>query len=139
MTRRKELIDDLKEVKFTSQVELGDDANYEIKGIGSVTFHLKSRIILHINDVLYVPGLTKNLSSVGVPEDKGHKVLFMEKKAHLWLKDTELNTAIVIGLKEGGLYKVPELAQALVHSTVNSCELWHRRFGHLHFKALPSL
>lgn len=139
MAGRKELIDDLKEVKFTSQVELGDDASYEIKGIGSVTFHLKSGIILHINDVLYVPGLTKNLISVGVLEDKGHKVLFMEKKAHLWLKDKELSSAIVIGLKEGGLYKVPELAQALVHSTIISCELWHRIFGHLHFKALPRL
>jgi hypothetical protein len=118
---------------------LGDDVSYEIKGIGSVTFHLQSGIILHINDVLYVPGLTKNLISVGVLEDHGHKVLFMEKKAHLWLKDTDLSSAIVIGHKEGGLYKVPELAQALVHSTVNTCELWHRRFDHLHFKALPGL
>ena len=26
-----------------------------------------------------------------------------------------------------------------MHKTVNLCELWHRRFGHLHYGALPSL
>ena len=28
---------------------------------------------------------------------------------------------------------------ALVHDLVNPSELWHRKFGHLHFKALPEL
>ena len=27
----------------------------------------------------------------------------------------------------------------MVHDTVSPCELWHRRFGHLHYRALPSL
>jgi hypothetical protein len=80
----------------------------------------------------------KNLISVGILEDKGHMVIFMERKALLWPKDTELSSTIVIGIK-GGLYKVPGYIQALVHSTVSSCELWHRRFGHLHFKALLGL
>ena len=26
-----------------------------------------------------------------------------------------------------------------MHKTVNLCELWHRRFGHLHYGALPRL
>lgn len=62
----------------------------------------------------------------------------MEKKALLWFRDSDLNSTITIGVK-GGLYKVPGLIQALVHSTVSPCELWHRRFNHLHFKALPGL
>jgi hypothetical protein len=95
--------------------------------------------MLHIEDILYVSGLTKNLISVGILEDKGHRMIFMEKKALLWPKDTELSSTIVIGIKERGLYKVPGHIQALVHSTVNSCELWHRRFGHLHYKALSRL
>ena len=26
-----------------------------------------------------------------------------------------------------------------MHKTVNLCELWHRKFGHLHYGALPKL
>jgi hypothetical protein len=63
----------------------------------------------------------------------------MDKKAHLWLKEIDLSSTIIIGHKEGGLYKVPKLAQALVHNTPNTCELWHRRFDHLHFNALLGL
>lgn len=29
--------------------------------------------------------------------------------------------------------------QALVHDNIGLCELWHRRFAHLHYKALPGL
>ena len=27
----------------------------------------------------------------------------------------------------------------MVHHTISPCDLWHRRLGHLHFKALPGL
>ena len=139
MAGNKDFLETFKELKVTSQVELGDDANYEIKGFGSVSFHLDYGDSLHFEDVLFVPGMTKNMILVGVIEEKGHRVVFMEKKALLWFKDSDLSSAITIGVKEGGFYKVPGLIQALVHSTVSPCELWHRRFGHLHCKALPGL
>ena len=126
-------------MKFSSQFDLRDDVSYEIKGTGSSSFQLDSRFMLHIEDILYVPGLIKNIILVGILEDKGHKVIFMEKKALLWPKDTELSSTIVIGIKGGGLYNVPGHIQALVHNTASSCKLWHRRFGHLHFKALLRL
>ena len=64
----------------------------------------------------------------------------MEGKALLWHKDSNLESAIVIGVRVGGLYKLlGHPVQALVHKTVNLCELWHRRFGHLHYGALPRL
>ena len=63
----------------------------------------------------------------------------MDKKALLWSKNQELSSAIVIGVREGGLYKLPGHIQALVHASVSPSELWHRRFGHLHFKALLGL
>ena len=49
-----------------------------------------------------------------------------------------IDDAVVIGEQEGGLYKLkchPE--QALVHDTVEPSELWHRRFAHVHYRALP--
>ena len=56
----------------------------------------------------------------------------------MWLKGKTIDDAIVIGEQEGGLYKLkgyPE--QALIHDTVKTNELWHRRLAHLHYRALP--
>ena len=47
--------------KFTTQVELGDDSTYKIEGVGSTSLQLDSGTVLHIDDVLYVLGLKKNL------------------------------------------------------------------------------
>ena len=56
----------------------------------------------------------------------------------MWPKGKTIDDAIVIGVEEGGLYKLKGKSdQALVHSTINPCELWHRRFAHLHYRALP--
>ena len=62
----------------------------------------------------------------------------MDKKVILWAKNEKLSSVVPIGVQEGRLYKSPENStQALVHNTVDPCELWHRRFGHLHYTALP--
>ena len=61
-------------------------------------------------------------------------------KVFLWAKDTDLDSAIQIGVREGDLYKASKVStHALVHHSVDPCELWHRRFGHLHYTALPRL
>jgi hypothetical protein len=75
-----------------------------------------------------------------VLEDKGFRVTSKVGKALLWSKDKDLSSATVIGIQERGLYKVPDHPiQALIHDEVNPNELWHQRFGHLHYKALPGL
>jgi len=90
-TGNKDVLENYKEAKFYSQVELGDDETYEIKGTGSVSLQLKFGFTLHIEKVLYVLGLTKNLISVGILEGKGHCVIFMKKMAYLWPKGKRLN------------------------------------------------
>ena len=95
---------------------------------------------LKITKILYVPGIRKNLLTVSALEGKGFHVTFMEGKALLWHKDSSLESAIEIGVRIGGLYKLlGHPIQALVHNTVSLCELWHHRFGHLHYEALPKL
>jgi hypothetical protein len=51
-------------------VQLGDDAKYEMKGDGTITFHLESRGQLDAQYVLYVPSLKKNLLLVSTREGK---------------------------------------------------------------------
>ena len=56
----------------------------------------------------------------------------------MWPKGKTNDDAIIISVEEGGLYKIKGKSdQAFVHSTINLSELWHRRFAHLHYKALP--
>ena len=84
-------------------------------------------MVLHIDDILYVPDLKKNLLYVASLEDKGFRVLFMDKKVFLWAKDEDLSSAVQIAVQEGGLYKVSEDSTHVV----DPCELCHRRFEQL--------
>jgi hypothetical protein len=140
MTRYSCALTDLTEQKSSIEVEMGDETTYSIRGIRSTSFRLDSGTNMKITEILYVPGIKKNLLSVSALEDKGFWVTFMEGKALLWHKDSSLESAIEIGVRVGGLYKLlGHLIQAFVHKTVNLCELWHRRFSHLHYGALPKL
>ena len=78
-------------------MELGDDSTYKIEGVGSTSLQLDSGTILHIDDILYVLGLKKNLLYVADLEDKGYRILFMDKKVLLWAKDEDLSSIIQIG------------------------------------------
>ena len=52
-------------------------------------------------------------------------------------KGKTIDDAIVIGEQEGGLCKLkgqPE--QALVHDSMEPCELWHRKLAHVHYRAV---
>jgi hypothetical protein len=126
--------------KFNVKVELGDDGTYEIKGYGSAYFQLQSDNIFHIDEILYVPGLKKNLISVAVLESKGYSIAFTRGKALMWSSYEDISTATTIGTRESGLYKISgQVVQTLAHETINPYELWHKRLGHLNYNAFPGL
>jgi hypothetical protein len=61
-------------------------------------------------------------------------------KYYLGLEDSNIENAGVIGTREGRLYRLLEHNdEALVHDEVNPSELWHRRYAHLNYQALPFL
>ena len=62
---------DLTEHKTSVEVEMGDGTSYSIQGIGSTSFRLDFGTNLKITEILYVPGIKKNLLSVSALEDKG--------------------------------------------------------------------
>ena len=72
MTGQKRFFRDLQEGGTGIHVELGDDARYRAQGVGTVSFERESDKTLSFADVLYVPGLTKNLILVSTLEDKGY-------------------------------------------------------------------
>jgi hypothetical protein len=84
MTGFKDSITNVKKKRFHTKVELGDNGTYAIEGIGSTSFKLDSGWVLHLEEILYVTGLKKNLLSVGVLEEKGYIVAFTKGKAIMW-------------------------------------------------------
>jgi hypothetical protein len=55
----------------------------------------------------------------------------------MWPRGKTLDDAVVIGVEEGGLYKLKgNLNSTMFHDIVNPSELWHRIFSHLHYKCI---
>jgi transposase InsO family protein len=92
-----------------------------------------------LREVLYVPGLKKNLVSVSAIEERGYEVLFRDGQVLLFPKGSSITSTKVIGTRHEKLYKLMfQPTRALIHTTSSSdlCELWHRRMAHLHHGAL---
>jgi hypothetical protein len=138
MTGQRNILSCISKKKFSQKVTLGDDYQYPIKGVGESNHKLNSGNSLKMKDVLYVPGLKKNLLSISSLEKKGFRVPFIDGEVLMWAKGETLNEAIIIGNEENGLYKLKGHSEAaMTHAIENSCELWHRRLAHINYKALP--
>jgi hypothetical protein len=138
MTRQRKNLSCISEKKFSQKVTLGDDYQYPIKGVGESNHKLNSGNSLKMKDVLYVPGLKKNLLSISALEKKGFIFSFIDGEVLMWAKGETLNEVIIIGSEETDLYKLKGHSEAaMTHAIENSCELWHRRLAHINYKALP--
>jgi hypothetical protein len=124
------------------EVVLGDDSVVKAVGSGTISFQRESLPPMLLRDVLYAPGLKKNLVSLSIIEDRGYEVLFHDGHVLLYPKRSSVTLAKVIGMLHEKLYKLMfQLARALMHSTNNNdlCDLCHRRMVHLHHGALRIL
>ena len=141
MTGQKRFFRDLQEGGTGIHVELGD-AWYQTQGVGIVSFERESGKPLNFVDVLYVPGLTKNLISVSTLEDKGYQVKFRDHRVYIRPKGSDRSLDWVIGRRSEKVYRLHfEPAKDLVSSSSSDSqgELWHRRMEHLHHGALKHL
>jgi hypothetical protein len=133
-------LSNLNEKKTSYKVELVDKSTYPVEGIGQASIKLKTSINVHLSNVLYVPGLEKNLVSISCLEDKGNRIAFVDGKVLSWPRDSSIENARVIGTREGNLYRLLEQNdEALIHDEVNPNEFWHRRYAHINYQALPFL
>jgi hypothetical protein len=80
MTRDQARLSYLNERKTSYKVELGDKSTYPIEGFGQSSIKLESGNHVHLINVLYVPGLEKNLLSISCLEDKGNRIAFIDEK-----------------------------------------------------------
>ena len=86
--------------------------------------------------MLYVLDLKKNLVSISAMEDKEFKVAFVDGKVLVWKKN--FKEALSISFRVDTLYQVGgSPLGAMSCDTTLQTSLWHWRFAHLHYKALP--
>ena len=81
--------------------------------IGTITFQRESGSPLRLADVLYVPGLRKNLVSIAVLEDHGYEVIF--RKGNYFLKHIAIGQVKKINVRVKNLYalEVEDACKAL--------------------------
>ena len=60
---------------------------------------------LKVKEVLYVPGLKKNLISVSTIEDQGYEVTFRGGQAIVYPSGGSIDSGKVIGVRQGRLYR----------------------------------
>lgn len=83
MTGVREYFSELSESGTDIEVVLDDDRVVRAVGVGTLTFQRESKPPLKVSDILYVPGIRKNLISVSALEDRGYEILF---RGGVWSK-----------------------------------------------------
>ena len=80
----------LEEKSSPQKVSLGYYYQYPIKGVGEASYKLDSGNPLKMKDVLYVPGLKKNLLSISTLDKKGFRVAFIDGQVLMWPKGKKI-------------------------------------------------
>ena len=120
---------------------------HDVTRVGSIVIRLPIGEMQQISHVLYSPGITKNLISVGFLTDKGFTLEF--QKSLCLIKNMDglpiasaiRNTANTLYKLEGetliGCHEIhsstPEALTLMSHWQTNKASLWHKRLGHFHF------
>ena len=107
-------------------MELEDNSKHVVKGVGEASLQIDLGNHILIKYILFVHNVKKNLLSIFSLYDKGFRVACVDGRFLIWPKKSSIDKATMIGVQEGGLYKLKgHQEQALSHSSVSSSELWH--------------
>jgi len=144
ITSRKDLFGRLIPSSCGRKVTCANNASYPVQGTGDVMLTAINGSEFLLQDVLYVPGIKKNLLSVSSFAQRGLVVSFEDAKCVV--RDRENDSVLVAtGTLCRGLYRLDpyERHSACVVSTSTSAmqdaELWHARFGHVNYGSLMAL
>lgn len=108
MTPNRSLFRDFQKLFPTRHIILGDNSSHDATEFGSVVIQLQTGQQLQFPDVLYVPGLMKNLLSVAQITTSGNTILIF-KKDQCIIKTTSPNSKVPITYsipKEDNLYNL---------------------------------
>jgi hypothetical protein len=76
MTELREHFSNLIDTEVKIEISLGDDRVVRVVGVGTVVFQTDGMPPISFTEVLYVPGMNKNLISISTLQDRGLEVKF---------------------------------------------------------------
>ncbi|XP_059070303.1 uncharacterized protein LOC131859989 [Cryptomeria japonica] len=124
MTGVREYFTKLDEKKLDFSIELGNNSKYHATSVCMVKFQRDSGKPLLVEDMLYVPDMTKNLIFASTLEENGYIMTFEWGKIYIHPKNSKVEKEI--GARHGNLFGLQfGPTQALVSSTRGLVELWH--------------
>ncbi|GJR67880.1 zinc finger, CCHC-type containing protein [Tanacetum coccineum] len=134
-----------KSIEDGSFVKMGNVATEPIKGIGRVLLTFTSGKTLCLDNVLYVPGIRKNLVSEIVLNKCGYKQVLESDKYILSRHGSFVGFGYVCnGMIRLNLnYPLFNASACMITSShsnsLSKSELWHARLGHIHYKRMRDM
>jgi hypothetical protein len=107
-----------------------------VEAVGSIVLHLHSGFKLHLNNVLYVPSLKRNLISVRLLDIDGFSCNFRDMKCLIKYNDEDVGLAYLqdrlylLSLNEY-VMNVCDDKDKRFSKNETSSKLWHSRLGHI--------
>lgn len=125
----------------TQVCSMGGGQNHNVTGVGDIGIRVSSGSIKRISSVMYTPGITKNLLSVGSLTGQGKTLVFKSQNCFLIDDATQSIEAVAVRERNKGLHKLqanypceePEIHSVHLRSRA---DLWHKRLGHFHIKGM---
>ncbi|GJZ94027.1 zinc finger, CCHC-type containing protein [Tanacetum coccineum] len=132
---------DFKPIEDGSMLKMGNVATEPIKGLGSVNLVFTSGNSLLLNNVVYVPGIRKNLVSGIVLNNNGYKQVMESDKYILsrhgnFIGFGYLNGMFKLNLDVSFIKNSVCMASTSSSNNCGKSKLWHARLGHVHYKRL---
>ncbi|KAJ9535587.1 hypothetical protein OSB04_un001276 [Centaurea solstitialis] len=128
-----------------SFVKMGNVATEPIKGLGSVLLYFTSGKCVCLDNVLYVPGIRKNLLSEIVMNKCGYKQVLESDKYILSRHGAFVGFGYVCNnmIRLNIDYSSYDFSVCMMSSSssynLSKSELWHARLGHVHYKRLKDM
>ena len=136
---------DCQPIEDGSVVKMGNVATEPIKGLGRVVLYFTSGKCLCLDNVLYVPGIRKNLLSEIVLNKCGYKQVLESDKYILSRHGTFVgfgyvcNGMIRLNLDYSSFDHSISMLTSSTSNNLSKSDLWHARLGHVHYKRLKDM
>jgi transposase InsO family protein len=151
VTGQRSLLSGIQRTSHIGSVRTAGGQIHTVHGTGRTNLTLPSGNVTTIQDILYVPGIKKNLLSVGAIADSGAVLIFSSDKCHILDEQTHQTLATASRSHASDLYRLDpgqhsssSSFQEAEANTVSAAKtsltkLWHSRLGHLHPRKLHDL
>jgi len=132
---------------FWQVVKLGNDTKMAVMGKGNIKLQVNGTNQM-ITDVFYLPELKNNLFSISHLQERNLAILMQYRECKIYHHERGLIMSTQMSANRIFILLVERETQVQAQVSIPTCfkttsegltDLWHRRYGHLHFKGLSTL